>query len=120
MRSGVVWIAFGMVLLVFVFVMNENDRRLLDDDRRDVAGLTAQLDSVRSTLALATSAADSGSITSEVQMREARLARRAFHIPMRAERVEQWWSLTGGGSIGLFFALLLLGLGVWSLRGRVT
>lgn len=87
MRPGVLLILLGGLAMVASFAIYGNDRNLLQNDLADIGRMRSILDSNRAQLARATTAAESTTHIGQIRSREAGIARREFHVPLRQERV---------------------------------
>jgi len=118
MRSGMLAITLGCASLLGVIGFNVVERRTQTDDVEGIRQLREVLDSTRAALARATTAADSASLTEQIQGRAWGIGRREYHVPPRQERLDGWWRATGPGSIGVVVGTLLVVGGVTSLRRK--
>jgi hypothetical protein len=116
LRSPLVPLLIGLAIIGGAVAINVQQRALQRSDVRDIAGLRAELDSVRSALARASTSPDSLRLAESVAGRTYILGRREFHVPPRQESIDGWWTLTGQGTaLSAVGALLLV---VAALSGR--
>lgn len=119
---GVAVLVLGLFAAVMPLVAYWHQVRTLASDRREVAGLTSQLDSVRAEWQRDTLAATSGRLRSEIQQREYLLGRRSYHVVWRSQAVAGWWRPWGpglGGTVG-GIGLILIGLALRRHARRLT
>jgi hypothetical protein len=117
LKSPLIPLLRGLAFIGGAVAINVQQRALQRDDLRDIAGLRAELDSVRSALARATAAPDSVRLEESIAGRTYILGRREFHVPSRQEAIEGWWALTGPGTALSAVGALLLVAAAFS--GRV-
>ena len=118
MRLGVLLILLGGLAMLSSFGIYGNDRNLLQSDLVDIARMRTIADSSHAQLARAATAAESTSLADQIRAREAGIARREFHVPLRQERVTGWWRPAGPGTLSLVFGVLSTIAGIVSLRQR--
>lgn len=121
MKRQLVPFILGLVFIAGAIAINMQQRALQRDDIRDIAGLRAELDSVRAMHARASTAADSASLAETVARRTYLLGRREFHVAPRQEAIDGWWTLTGPGIAFSAVGVLFLAVAVVSgRRGRAS
>ena len=110
-RSSVPLVA-GALLIAAAVAVDRNQRTGHAEDLRGIATLRRVLDSTRTALAAAPTAADSARIAEEVKEREYFLGGREFHVPHRQEGLDAFWKPTGHGTIFVAAggAFIILGL----------
>ncbi|MFN0099638.1 MAG: hypothetical protein ACKVS7_13255 [Gemmatimonadaceae bacterium] len=113
MKSPLVPLILGVVFIAGAVAMHVQQRAVQRDDVRDIAGLRAELDSVRAEHTRAGTRADSVRLAESIAGRKYILGRREFHVPSRQEAIDTWWALTGPGTAlsavgALFLAAALL------------
>lgn len=116
MRKSLVPLIAGVLLVIGAIYSNESRRRTHAEDVRGIGVLRERLDSTRAALVVAPTAADSTRLTQEVTQREFFLARREFHVAIRQEQIDAWWTLTGPGTLSVVGGAALLLLAVARLR----
>lgn len=114
--AGILGVTLGLALLVLDPLVYRFHRTTLAGDTRDVAGMQRQLDSVRRVHRGTADSATRARLADELRTREAGIARRAYHIPGRAETVRRWWTPSGPGLLLGGAGAVLLALGVTALR----
>lgn len=118
MRSPLVPLLLGLACIAGAVAINVQQRVLQRDDVRDIAGLRAELDSVRSALARVKGSADSTRLSESVASRTYILQRREFHVPSRQASIDGWWTLTGPGTLLSAVGALLVGAALAGRRAR--
>jgi hypothetical protein len=109
LKSPLIPLLLGLAFIGGAVAINVQQRALQRNDVSDIAGLRAELDSVRSALARASAAPDSVRLAESIAGRTYILGRREFHVPSRQEAIEGWWALTGPGTaLSAVGALLLV------------
>ena len=122
MRGPLTALALGLIAIVTPITVYVYQSRVHEQDLAGISQLRVTLDSTRVTLAAATTAADSLRLADEIQARAQALGRRAYHVPLRAARLERWWRPMGFGTltVAVGAALVVVGLALlgWSkVRG---
>jgi hypothetical protein len=121
MRTQIALLLAGSAFIVGAFLLSGIRERGHAEDLRGIAGLRVLLDSTRGALAAATTATDSTRIAREVTEREFYLGRRTFHVPLRQESIDAWWTLRGEGARFLILgALCILAAGVLTIRRKTS
>lgn len=116
MRLSVFLIVVGCLAMLSSLAMFVNDRHILDGDLVDIGRMRTIVDSSRAQLARATTAAESTTHVDQIRSREAGIARREFHVPLRQERVDRWWQPLGPGTVSVVIGTLFTIAGLASLR----
>lgn len=116
MRNGVFLILVGSLAVLSSVAIYLNDRHILENDRVDIGRMRTIVDSSRAQLARATTAADSTTFADQIGAREAGIARREFHVPLRQERVTGWWRPAGPGTWSMVIGATLTIAGLATLR----
>lgn len=116
MRLGALLILTGCLVVLSAITMNVNDRHLLENDLIDIGRMRTILDSSRALRSRSTTAAESTAVGRQIESREAGIARREFHVPLRQERVDGWWRPVGLGTLSVVFGALLTIAGLGALR----
>ena len=121
MRTQIAFLLAGSAFIVGAFLLSGIRERGHAEDLGGIARLQVILDSTRGALAAATTATDSTRIAAEVKEREYYLGRRAFHVPLRQESIDAWWTLSGAGARFLILgALCILAAGVLTIRRKTS
>lgn len=115
MRSPLVLLILGIVIVVGTFVGNVRQRRLQDSRAADVRLLRLELDSTRAAMAAASGAADSARLSASISERTRLLARREGHQESPAT-VGGWWTLTGSRTIVVTVGVALIALSAFLIR----
>lgn len=116
MRLGASLVVTGCFVVLSSIALNVNDRHLLENDLVDIGRMRTILDSSRALQARATTAAESSTVRIQIEGREAGIARREFHVPLRQERVDGWWRAAGPGTLSVVFGAMLAIAGIGALR----
>lgn len=116
MRLGVLLILLGCLAMLSSLAIYRNDRNLLQNDLVDIGRMRTIVDSSRAQLARATTAAESTTLADQIRAREAGIARREFHVPLRQERVTGWWRPAGPGTWSMVIGAALTIAGLVALR----
>lgn len=116
MHRSVVPLVAGVLVIASTIVVDQNHRTTHERDLRGIANLRRALDSTRVLLGTATTAADSLRLGDAVKEREYYLGRREFHVPLRQEGLDAFWTPTGRGPIYLACGAALIILGVVLVR----
>lgn len=119
MRSPLVPLLMGLAFTGGAIGIQRQQQENQRADLRDIAGLRAELDSVRAAAARATTGPDSLQLAKSISDRKYMLSRREFHVPTRQESIDGWWRLTGPGTMLSLVGVLLLALaGYTRVRAR--
>lgn len=110
MKSPVIPLLLGLAFLGGAIGIHRQQQALQRADVRDIAGLRAELDSVRAAIARAPAGPDSARLLRSVAERTYILGRREFHVPSRQESIDQWWTLSGPGPALAGVGVLLLAI----------
>jgi hypothetical protein len=113
---GIALLAIGAAVVVLTVLAYRDNVDTLAGDRRQVAALELEIDSVRKAWQRDTVAESTARLRDDLRRREFLLGRRAFHVPVRAESVARWWRPGGTGFTALVIATLLIVLGAISLH----
>lgn len=113
---GIALLAIGAAVAVFAVLAYRSNVDTLAGDRREVAALELEIDSVRKAWQRDTVAESAARLRDDLRRREYLLGRRAFHVPVRAEAVARWWRPGGSGFMALVIATLLVAIGALSLQ----
>jgi len=116
MHRSVVSLVAGVLVIVSTIAVDQHQRTGHAEDVRGIANLRRSLDSTRALLVSATTAADSLRIADAVKEREYYLSRREFHVPLRQEQLDSFWTPGGRGTIFIACGAGLIILGVVLLR----
>jgi uncharacterized membrane protein len=121
LKKALVPLLIGLAIIGGAVAINVQQRSLQRSDVRDIAGLRAELDSVRSALARAATGPDSVRLAESIAGRTYMLGRREFHVPSRQESIDGWWTLTGPGTaLSAVGALLLVVAALSNVRKRTV
>lgn len=121
MKSPLVPMILGLAFIAGAVAIDMQQRALQRDDVRDIAGLRAQLDSVRAAHARAITRPDSVRLAEAIAGRMYSLGRREFHVPSRQAVIDGWWTLTGPGTaLGVVGALFLVAAALAGRRARAA
>jgi hypothetical protein len=121
LKSPLVPLLLGLAFIAGAIAINVQQRALQRDDVRDIAGLRSELDSVRSALARVNDSADSVRLVESVAARTYILGRREFHVPSRQAAIDEWWTLTGPGTLlSAVGALLVVAAALSGRRARAA
>lgn len=112
MHRSIVPLVVGVLVIVSTIGVDHNQRSLQARDLRGIANLRRMLDSTRAALAVAPTAADSTRIAAEITDREYYRGRREFHVPLRQEGLDAFWTPTGRGTISVAVGAAFVILGV--------
>jgi hypothetical protein len=113
---GIALMAIGASVAVFAILAYRHSVDTLAGDRREVAALEREIDSVRQAWQRDTIGESTARLRDDLRRREYLLGRRAFHVPVRAESVALWWRPGGTGFNALVIAMLLVAIGAIALH----
>ncbi len=122
MKSPVIPLLLGLAFVGGAIAIHRQQQALQRADVRDIAGLRAELDSVRAAVARAPAGSDSARLLRSVAERTYILGRREFHVPSRQATIDRWWTLSGPGSASAVVGVLLLAIAarMWSRARGMT
>ena len=109
--DGVVLILFGCILIAAPIAAYVNLRRVHETDVTGIARLREVLDSTRVAAGQAATSGDSTQLAQEIDSRVEGLARREYHVPLRAASLRGWWRLGGVASWCVAAGLCLVAVG---------
>lgn len=115
-RPSTFAIGAGVCCLIGALAPPLADRHFLAAERREIALLRDSLGSTRTRLGVARTSADSTRLVEEIRSREYFIGRREFHLPVRQERLREWWQRTGPGTLGVALFVVLVTGGVVARR----
>ena len=118
MRSALLAITLGTILIGGAVYGSVASRRSHVQDVRDVAMLRVRLESARLELARATTAAESTRLKENIGQEEEGISRREYHALMRQAEPDGTWKPTGTGTLTLVLGAALVLTGVVLLRKR--
>lgn len=108
MKSPLVPLTLGLAVVAGAVAINVQQRTLQRDDMREIAGLRAELDSVRAVHVQASNGTESGRLAESVARRKYLLEQREYHVASRQAAIDSWWTLTGTGTAWSAVGALLL------------
>ena len=118
MRSALLVITLGTILIGVAVYGSAASRRSLAKDVRDVAMLRVRLDTARRELVRAATAADSTRLVESIAQEEEGISRREYHVLMRQAEPDRRWTPTGKGTLTVVLGAALVLAGVVLLRTR--
>lgn len=107
MRYAFLLLVLGLGLITSAVAVQARRRDRLEHEHRSLVELQRRLDVATDSLRRATTALDSAAAEQLVVDRTYWLGRRAYHVPPLDERVANWWTLTGPGTILALLGTLL-------------
>lgn len=120
MKSPVVPLLLGLALIAGAIAIQVQRRTLHTADVRDISRLVEELDSVRIALSRASVGSDSVRLAKSIVGRTYIIGRREFHVPTRQESIDEWWTLTGAGTLFSVVGVLLIAVAIADRRRART